>query len=77
MDADGELLADSVPSVSYNPCEPVLLSTSGGRHYAESDSDSESDSDNDEDDEVVYRRAVGPSTHEASIKLWDCSSPGK
>ena len=67
--------SDTVGSVSFNPCFPLLLSTSGSRHFLGadirgSDEDDEEDKDDDDDDAVHTVKRKGPITLDNSAKVW-------
>ena len=59
--------SDTVGSVSFNPCYPLLLSTSGSRHFLDTDI---RESDEDEDDAVHTVKRNGPITLDNSVKIW-------
>ena len=69
--------SDAVSSVSFNPCFPLLLSTSGSRHFdvdqnVESDESSDDEQDNEEAQKAVTQRdKLGPVTYDRSVKIWD------
>ena len=65
---------DAVGSVSFNPCFPSLLSTSGSRHFIAGE-DGERDDDDDEDTEeppmgIKRQDRLGPVTFDNSVKVW-------
>ncbi|KAM6497609.1 hypothetical protein JOM56_005557 [Amanita muscaria] len=72
-----EAHSDAVGSVSFNSCFPLLLSTSGSRHFdvnqnVESDESSDDEEDNEEAQKAVIRRdKLVPFTYDSSVKIWD------
>jgi len=72
-----EAHSDAVGSVSFNSCFPLLVSTSGSRHFdvdqnVESDESSDDEPDNEEAQKAATRRdKLGPFTYDSSVKVWD------
>ncbi|KXN86954.1 Telomerase Cajal body protein 1 [Leucoagaricus sp. SymC.cos] len=66
--------SDSVGSVAFHPYQPILLSTSGSRHFNDSDieSDSSEDSGTDEDETppITSQPKTRPVCKDSSIKTW-------
>lgn len=70
------LLEDTVGSVQFHPFRPILLSTSGSRHFTEEpESDNELGVVDEESDEISQRRVKTrqrqPVTYDSSVKIWD------
>lgn len=62
---------DAVSSVSFNPYFPVLLSTSGSRHFLDADiGETPDEGDEEENDLVQKMKRNGPITLDNSVKVW-------
>jgi len=68
---------DAIGSVAFHPLRPVLLSTSGSRHFDDSAMSSSSSESSDEGQEKEEQKVVTrartrphPVAFDASVKLW-------
>jgi hypothetical protein len=62
---------DAIGSVAFNPYYPLLLSTSGSRHFL--DPDMGQSEDEEQDDTVLKVKRNGPVTMDNSVKVWGVS----
>ncbi|SRR6266550_8860522 len=63
---------DAVGSVAFNPYYPLLLSTSGSRHFLDPEM-GESEDDEEQDDTVPKLKRNGPVTMDNSVRVWRVS----